>query len=339
VVDLAVVSVDGQGVRAVDRDEVVAGDGRGRPASTETLRAGLPEAMRERLDAFERHLRLERSMSAHSVRAYVTDVVGLLDHCVRAGYAQVGELDVAALRRWLARLHADGVARSTLARRTAAARAFTGFAFRSGWLAADPGVQLATPKARQSLPPVLHQREADTLMNTADDRSPPGLRDRAVLELLYATGIRVAELVRLDVDDLDRGRRVARVFGKGSKERSVPYGLPAQRAIEEWLVEGRPLLAVEDSGPALILGDRGRRIDPRSVRRIVHRQVALVEGAPDISPHGLRHSAATHLLEGGADLRSVQELLGHSSLSTTQLYTHVSIERLRSAYRQAHPRA
>jgi integrase/recombinase XerC len=165
------------------------------------------------------------------------------------------------------------------------------------------------------------------------------LRDRLILELLYATGIRVAELVRLDVDDLDPGRRVARVIGKGDKERAVPYGLPAQRAAEEWLRAGRPILVTAVSGPALILGDRGGRIDPRSVRRIVHRQVALIEGAPDIGPHGLRHSAATHLLEGGADLRSVQELLGHTSLATTQLYTHVSIERLRSAYRQAHPRA
>jgi integrase/recombinase XerC len=310
-----------------------------RAPSTATLRRGLPTALRDSVDAFERHLRLERSMSPHSVRAYITDVVGLLDHFVRSGCQDLGELDVAALRRWLARLHASGVARTTLARRTAAARAFTAFSFRSGTLAADPGLQLATPRPRQSLPPVLHQREAEALMDTATELSPVGVRDRLVLELLYATGIRVAELVWLDIDDLDRERRVVRVLGKGNKERAVPYGLPAQRAADAWLTSGRPRLATDASGPALILGDRGRRIDPRSVRRIVHRQIAAVDGAPDIGPHGLRHSAATHLLEGGADLRSVQELLGHSSLSTTQLYTHVSIERLRSAYRQAHPRA
>jgi integrase/recombinase XerC len=291
------------------------------------------------VDAFERHLRLERSMSSHSVRGYVTDVVGLLDHVAGLGYQDLRDLDVAVLRGWLARLHAGGAARTTLARRTAAARAFTAYALREGWLGSDPGLHLVTPRARRSLPPVLHQHEAGALMDTADARSPTGLRDRLILELLYATGIRVAELVRLDIDDLDRGRRVARVIGKGDKERAVPYGVPAQRAVEEWLRAGRPELVTAASGPALVLGDRGGRIDPRSVRRVVHRQIALIEGAPDIGPHGLRHSAATHLLEGGADLRSVQELLGHSSLATTQLYTHVSIERLRSAYRQAHPRA
>jgi integrase/recombinase XerC len=301
--------------------------------------AGLPEALRESVVAFERYLALERSMSEHSVRAYVTDVVGLLDYLGRSGRRGLTELDIAALRGWLAGLHAAGVARSTLARRTAAARAFTAYAHREGWIAADAGLHLATPRARQALPPVLHQKEAAELMETAGEASPVGMRDRVVLELLYATGIRVAELVRLDVDDVDRGRRVARVLGKGNKERTVPYGLPAERALHDWLTVGRPGLAIEGSGPALVLGDRGRRIDPRSVRRIVHRQVALIDGAPDVGPHGLRHSAATHLLEGGADLRSVQELLGHSSLATTQLYTHVSIERLRSAYRQAHPRA
>jgi integrase/recombinase XerC len=314
-------------------------EGEGARASTQSLLAGLPEALRARAEAFERYLRLERSLSAHSVRAYVTDVVGLLDHFVQLGHQDLGGLDVAALRSWLARMHNAGAARTSMARRTAAARAFTAYAVREGWLDSDPGLHLATPRARQSLPPVLHQKEAAGLMDSVADLSPVGTRDRFVLELLYATGIRVAELVRLDVDDLDRQRRVVRVLGKGDKERTVPYGLPAERAGADWLASGRPHLVTPASGAALVLGDRGRRIDPRSVRRIVHRQVATIEGAPDIGPHGLRHSAATHLLEGGADLRSVQELLGHSSLSTTQLYTHVSIERLRAAYRQAHPRA
>jgi integrase/recombinase XerC len=171
------------------------------------------------------------------------------------------------------------------------------------------------------------------------DADPIELRDRLIVELLYATGIRVGELCAADVDDVDRERRLVRVLGKGGKERVVPYGVPAERALVRYLSEGRPALWRPDSGPALLLGARGRRIDARAVRRTVHERVRQVEGAPDIGPHGLRHSAATHLLEGGADLRSVQELLGHATLSTTQIYTHVSVERLRAAYRRAHPRA
>ncbi len=165
------------------------------------------------------------------------------------------------------------------------------------------------------------------------------VRDRAVLELLYACGLRVSELVGLDVDDLDTGRRVARVTGKGDKERAVPYGLPAQRAVDDWLASGRPILVTERSGPALFLGARGGRLGARQARQLVHERVRAVPGVPDIGPHALRHSAATHLLDGGADLRSVQELLGHASLATTQIYTHVSTERLRRSYEQAHPRA
>ncbi len=165
------------------------------------------------------------------------------------------------------------------------------------------------------------------------------LRDSAIMELLYATGIRVSELCGLDIDDVDEGRRTVRVLGKGSKERVVPYGIPAERAVSRWRGGGRGVLARDSSGPALFLGARGGRIDPRTARRVVHARIAATGWVPDMGPHGLRHTAATHLLEGGADLRSVQEMLGHSSLATTQIYTHVSIERLISAYRQAHPRA
>ena len=161
----------------------------------------------------------------------------------------------------------------------------------------------------------------------------------AVLELLYATGIRVSELCGLDVDDLDRDRRLVRVLGKGNKQRTVPVGAPAWRAVDAWLAGPRTALVTAESGSALFVGERGRRVDPRVVRRIVHRALSVVDGAPDLGPHGLRHAMATHLLEGGADLRSVQEILGHASLATTQIYTHVSNERLRSAYQQAHPRA
>jgi integrase/recombinase XerC len=182
----------------------------------------------------------------------------------------------------------------------------------------------------------------DAPMGSAPELCPAtavARRDRLILELLYATAIRVSELVGLDLGDVDRPRRVVRVLGKGSKQRTVPYGRAAERALEDWLNLGRPELAGPASGSALLLGARGGRIDPRAVRTVVHRAVASVPGAPDIGPHGLRHSAATHLLDGGADLRTVQELLGHASLATTQLYTHISVERLRQAYTQAHPRA
>jgi integrase/recombinase XerC len=302
--------------------------------------AGLPEPYRAAVDRFERHLALERNLSAHSVRAYRTDVVGLLDHAARMGGRDLDRLDVQVLRSWLARLRSTGAARTTLARRAAAARTFTAWAHRTGLLATDPGAQLASPRPHRTLPPVLRQDQAAALVERPDPEDGPlGARDRLVLELLYATGIRVGELVGLDVDDVDRHRRVVRVVGKGDKERSVPFGAPADRALDAWLRHGRPALAGPGSGPALVLGAKGRRVDPRTVRRIVHEQLAGLADAPDLGPHGLRHSAATHLLEGGADLRAVQEILGHASLSTTQIYTHVSVERLRAAFRQAHPRA
>jgi integrase/recombinase XerC len=220
---------------------------------------------------------------------------------------------------------------------------FTAWAHRTGRIPADPGALLGSPKAHRTLPPALRVDEARALLEAAaahaDDGSPVGARDVAILELLYATGIRVGELCGLDVDDVDRERRVVRVLGKGRKERSVPFGRPAEQALEAWLRTGRPAIAVPGAGGALFLGARGRRIDQRAVRTLVHTRLADVPGAPDLGPHGLRHTAATHLLEGGADLRTVQELLGHASLATTQIYTHVTTDRLRQAYRQAHPRA
>jgi integrase/recombinase XerC len=295
------------------------------------------------LAEYERHLRSGMGMSPHSVRAYLGDVAGLLDHGMRMGRESVAELDLGVLRSWLARLASTGQARSSLARRAAAARSFTAWAARAGLTGSDPGVLLATPKAGRALPGVLRQGEAAALMEVAataaDDREPLRLRDLAVLEVLYASGIRVSELVGLDIDDLDHARSVLRVIGKGNKERVVPLGEPAVAAVDDWLGQGRPALATPGSGPALFLGARGRRLDPRAVRRLVHDLLAHVPGAPDLGPHGLRHSAATHLIEGGADLRSVQELLGHATLATTQIYTHVSVDRLKATYDQAHPRA
>ncbi len=211
---------------------------------------------------------------------------------------------------------------------------------RTGRAEADAGALLASPKPHHDLPVALKQAEIRELLNESEfGEDPAGRRDRAILEVLYATGIRVGELVGIDLDDLDRSRNVVRVFGKGRKERSVPFGTPAADALDGWLTYGRALVATIDSGSATFLGVRGGRIDQRAVRRIVHERIASIDGVPDIGPHGLRHTAATHLLEGGADLRSVQEILGHASLATTQIYTHVSNERLRSAFKLAHPRA
>jgi integrase/recombinase XerC len=309
-----------------------------RAPGTEAIHAALPEPMRDAVDAFARHLAAERNRSAHTVRAYVGDVVSLLDHGVRMGHTTPAGLDLAVLRSWLARLRTTGAARGSLARRAAAARTFTAWGHRQGLLATDPGARLASPTAHRDLPTVLRAEQAAQLVAAPTGEDPVPLRDRLVLELLYATGIRVGELCGLDVSDVDRGRRVVRVLGKGAKERSVPYGLPAERALDAWLRHGRPALAGPRSGPALLLGARGGRLHQAMARQVVARY-AQQAGLPHTSPHDLRHGAATHLLEGGADLRSVQELLGHSALSSTQIYTHVSIERLRGAYQQAHPRA
>jgi integrase/recombinase XerC len=298
----------------------------------------LPPALEEARLAFRDHLALERDRSPHTVRAYDGDVAALLGHAASLGITQLEELDLAVLRHWLSRLRTAGGARTSLARRGSAARTFTSWAHRRGLMSADPGALLATPKGQRTLPEVLQPEEAAALVSVVGEE-PADLRDRAALELLYATGIRVSELCGLDLGDVDAGRRVIRVLGKGRKERSVPYGVPAQQALDRWLSHGRPHWAGTRSGVALLLGVRGGRIDPRTVRALVHRRLAGVPGAPDLGPHGLRHSAATHLLEGGADLRSVQELLGHATLATTQIYTHVSIERLRTSYERAHPRA
>ena len=304
---------------------------------------GLPAVLASALAGFERHLRAERGLSPHTVRAYTGDISGLLEHARRAGVSELDQVDLRLLRSWLARLSTQGAARTTMARRAAAARAFTGWACRRGAIPIDHGALLATPRSPRPLPGVLRQDEARALMDLAavasDDGSAVGLRDRAIIEVLYATGIRVSELCGLDAPDVDEARHLLRVVGKRGIERSVPLGLPAVRALAQWLHHGRPVLASPASGSAVFVGVRGRRLDPRTVRSMVHRLLAHVPGAPDLGPHGLRHSAATHLLEGGADLRSVQELLGHATLATTQIYTHVSVDRLRATYGRAHPRA
>ena len=296
------------------------------------------------LEEFDEYLALERARSEHTRRAYLGDLRSLFDFVAeRAPDAGITGLTLPILRSWLASLAAGGAARTTLARRTSAVKTFTAWAVRRGLMTSDPAARLQMPKARRTLPAVLRQDQALDAMaaakSGAQQGDPLALRDRLIVELLYASGIRVSELCGLDIDDVDMSRRLLRVLGKGNKQRTVPFGAPAVAALTAWLSDGRPALATSDSGPALLLGARGRRLDPRQARTVVHQTMAAVDGAPDIGPHGLRHSAATHLLEGGADLRVVQELLGHSTLATTQLYTHVTVARLRAVHDQAHPRA
>ncbi len=303
----------------------------------------VPVAPLDPVIAFARHLGAERGLSEHTQRAYVGDLHNLMSYERDRGITDLSEVKLSDLRSWLAAQSENGAARSTLARRAASARAFLRWATRTGVIQTDPSLRLAAPKIVKSLPGVLRQDEISAVLEVAavaaDDQDAIHLRDRGMLELMYATGIRVGELVGLDVDDLDFGSNLVRVMGKGAKERTVPFGLPAATAVQGWLQLGRAQVVTQGSGPALFLGRRGGRVDPRQVRTAVHEVLQHVPEAPDMGPHGLRHSAATHLLEGGADLRAVQEMLGHASLATTQIYTHVSVERLRRSYQQAHPRA
>lgn len=303
----------------------------------------MPNEFERALDGFVRYLSAERDRSDNTVRAYVGDVTGLLEFAAEHGVDELVLVDLSLLRAWLGEMADRGMARSSIGRRSAAARTFFAWCKRRSLVEVNPAARLRAPKQAKHLPHVLKAEQADALLNEAGDPAsgtgPEHLRDLAVLELLYATGIRVSELVGIDIDDIDGERNTVRVLGKGRKERVVPYGAPAAAAVDGWLRRGRPALAKSGSGPALFLGVRGGRLDVRQVRRLLDKAMRAAAPEGHLSPHGLRHSAATHLLDGGADLRSVQELLGHSSLATTQIYTHVSAERLKAGYRQAHPRA
>ncbi len=293
---------------------------------------------------YTRHLEKERNLSEHTIRAYVGDLDSFFAHLSLQKVSSIGDITIDQIRSWLATQQVKGGARTTLSRRATSIRLFTKWAFKNGFLAKDVGATLATPKAHRTLPDVLSVTDATVAMDSlatrvAEEESALSIRDCAIVEVLYATGARVSELCGLDFDDIDYSRNTIRVLGKGNKERTIPLGAPAMKALEKWLKSAREELATDKSASAVFLGARGKRIDQRTVRTVVYEALSALEGVQKLGPHALRHSAATHLLEGGADLRTVQEILGHASLATTQIYTHVSTERLQKAFKQAHPRA
>ena len=292
--------------------------------------------MNNAIEAFTSYLNRERSLSDNTIRAYIGDLESFASHLKALGVDDLNTLNIAHLRSWLANQQSKGASRTTLSRRATSIKLFTKWAHKNGLLPNDVGANLATPKAHRVLPEILDVKSADLAMQSLETFAEESgeltaIRNLAMVEMLYASGARVSELCGLNLKDIDYERSTIRVIGKGSKERVIPIGRPAIAALEKWLAV-RPQLANDKSGDAVFLGARGKRIDQRQVREVVYKTIEL-------GPHALRHSAATHLLEGGADLRTVQEILGHASLSTTQIYTHVSAERLHSAFKQAHPRA
>ena len=288
------------------------------------------------VDRFNSYLNQERSLSDNTIRAYIGDLESLISHLMAMGLQDISALNISHLRSWLANQQSKGASRTTLSRRATSIKLFTKWATKESLIPTDVGANLATPKAHRILPEILDVKSADLAMQSLETLAEESgeltaIRNLAMVEMLYASGARVSELCGLNLNDIDYDRQTIRVIGKGNKERVIPIGRPAMAALEKWLAV-RPQLASEKSGAAIFLGARGKRIDQRQVREVVYKTI-------DLGPHALRHSAATHLLEGGADLRTVQEILGHASLSTTQIYTHVSAERLHSAFKQAHPRA
>jgi len=272
------------------------------------------------------------------------DLTSLVEHLEKLGQSDISTLELVHLRSWLANQGVKGGARTTLSRRAVSVRLFTKWALKNNYISKDVGATLATPKGHRTLPDVLDVHKAALAMDSmatraAEEESPISLRDVAMLELLYATGARVGELCGLNIGDIDYNRNTIRVLGKGNKERVIPMGKPAIKAVQVWLQNGREQLVTAQSELAVFLGARGKRIDQRTVRTVVYEALSAIEGIERMGPHSLRHSAATHLLEGGADLRTVQEILGHASLATTQIYTHVSTQRLQKVFKQAHPRA
>lgn len=311
--------------------------------------------LRSAIEAFARHLTVDRGFSAHTVRAYRGDLSDLADFVEERALAapeavdavDVRELDLETLRDWLWQRSNTGLAKSSISRHAAAVRGFTRWLVTTGAVSADAAARLKAPRPEQHLPRVLTRGQMtgifDGLAARSEGGDPVAIRDQAIVELLYASAMRVSELTGLRVGDIDRTRLTARVLGKGGKERIVPFGVPAARALDRYLADGRPLLRtrteIEPDRGILFLNSRGAALNTRSVYELVAGLLHELPGSGPSGPHAFRHTAATHLLDGGADLRAVQEILGHASLSTTQIYTHVSAERLKQSYQAAHPRA
>ena len=300
--------------------------------------------LRAAVAQYLRAVELERGASAHTVRAYAGDLATFVDFVdERGAEPDPALIDLELLREWVWSQSDAGLAASSLARRASTMRGFTAWLARTGRAPADAAARLRAPRPDRHLPRVLSRPQVDALLDglaaRAASRDPQALRDLAIVEVLYASALRVSELVGLDLGDVDESRRVVRVLGKGAKERVVPFGVPAARALSNYVDHGRPLLATDGSAAALFLGARGARESTRAVYALVAGLLADQPGSGPAGPHTFRHTAATHLLDGGADLRAVQEILGHASLGTTQIYTHVSSERLAATYKLAHPRA
>ena len=301
-----------------------------------------PVDLQRTVDDFASYLAADRGFSEHTVRSYRSDLVQLVAFATARGATGPDDLDLELLRDWLWHSSQDGLAKSTLARRAASARSLSAWLASTKATSTDAAARLKAPKSDHHLPRVLSRDAMEGILARvaarAETGDPVALRDLAIVELLYASALRVSELTGLAVSDVDLGRLTVRVLGQGSKERVVPFGVPARTAIVGWIERGRPALA-EEGASALFVGARGKRLTSRAVYELVSGLLATVPGSGPAGPHTFRHTAATHLLDGGADLRAVQEMLGHASLGTTQLYTHVSAERLKESYRLAHPRA
>jgi integrase/recombinase XerC len=297
-------------------------------------------AIERDIDDFVDHIEHDRGLSTTTVRAYRSDLSALAVFALAAGIKQSSEIDLELLRGWMWQLVQEGRATATLARRSSSVRAFTAWLARTERTPSDVGARLRTPKRDHRLPRVMTRVQIDDILASlqvrAETDDPLAIRDLAMVELLYASALRVSELAGLDVLDIDFERMTLHVLGKGSKERVVPFGMPARRAVERWLVVREPLKPDER---AVFLNTRGARIGTRTVYQVIANILCELPSSGPTGPHTLRHTAATHLLDGGADLRAVQELLGHASLGTTQIYTHVSTERLLETYTRAHPRA
>ncbi len=294
------------------------------------------------LEEFAADLAVGKGFSANTVKAYTSDVSDLASFMESKNQNEISDLDLELVRDWLWRVSEKGLSKTTLARKSASVRAFTAWLYKNGNLDSDPGLKLRSPKASRTLPKVV-SREAmsgifEKLEPSATPDNPAAIQDLLMVELLYGSGIRVSELVGLNLEDIDYGRKILRVTGKGNKQRMVPYSDPAGDALATWIRVGRPQFENEVSQSALLINSRGKRVGVRQVYALVASLLSDT-AVGQAGPHALRHSAATHLLDGGADLRAVQELLGHSSLATTQIYTHVSVDRLKQGYLKAHPRA